>query len=172
MTAAPIQVTKSFSDWTRTEKGFTFTLTAGSNIAGNGEDGQAVTTPMPTGATGTSMTAKSESSEKATAVFGNITYRKAGTYNYTITEANGEEDGISYDPTTYNVKVEVSKDPTTNALTAEVTYDGQSSLTVTNTVASETAHIQAAKDFNDWNHSASEFTFTLKAGQCADAGGR
>ena len=162
-TKAPIQVTKSFSDWTRTQKGFTFTLTAGDNTAGNGEDDQAITTPMPTGVNGKSMTAKAESAEKATAVFGNITYRKAGTYNYTITEANGEEDGISYDPTTYNVKVEVSKDPTTNALTAEVTYDGQSSLTVTNTVASETAHIQAAKDFNDWNHSASEFTFTLKA---------
>ena len=163
MTAAPIQVTKSFSDWTRTEKGFTFTLTAGSNIAGNGEDGQAVTTPMPTGATGTSMTAKSESSEKATAVFGNITYRKAGTYNYTITEENGEEDGISYDAATHNVKVEVSKNQDTNALTAAVTYDGQSSLTITNTVSSETAHIQAKKEFNDWNNSANEFTFTLKA---------
>ena len=163
MTVAPIQVTKSFSDWTRTEKGFTFTLTAGSNTAGNGEDGQAITTPMPTGATGTSMTAKSESSEKATAVFGNITYRKAGTYNYTITEENGEEDGISYDEATHNVKVEVSKNPDTNALTAAVTYDGQSSLTITNTVSSETAHIQAKKEFNDWNNSASAFTFTLKA---------
>jgi pilin isopeptide linkage protein len=171
VTADPIQVTKNFSDWTRTEKGFTFTLTAGSNTAGNGEDGKAIATPMPAGANGTSMTADAVSAEKATAVFGKITYKKAGTYNYTITEENGGEDGITYDTADgdstkakeHQVKVEVKKNSTTNALTAEVTYDGQKSLTITNTVDSETAHIQAKKDFNDWNKSASEFTFTLKA---------
>ncbi|WP_205839700.1 Spy0128 family protein [Porcincola intestinalis] len=171
VTADPIQVTKNFSDWTRTEKGFTFTLTAGSNTAGNGEDGKAIATPMPAGTNGTSMTVDAVSDEKATAVFGKITYRKAGIYHYILTEANGEEDGITYDTADgdstkakeHQVQVKVEKDSATNALTAEVTYDGQTSLTITNTVASETAHIQAKKDFNDWNKSASEFTFTLKA---------
>ena len=171
VTADPIQVTKNFSDWNRTEKGFTFTLTAGSNTAGDGEDGKAIATPMPAGANGTSMTAKAESAKNATAAFGTITYKKAGTYLYTITEENGGEDGITYDAADsdstkakeHQVQVKVEKDSATNALTAKVTYDGQTSLTITNTVASETAHIQAKKDFNDWNHSAGEFTFTLKA---------
>jgi len=178
VTADPIQVTKNFSDWTRTEKGFTFTLTAGSNTAGNGEDGKAIATPMPAGTNGTSMTADAVSAEKATAVFGKITYRKAGIYHYTLTEANGEEDGITYDTADgdstkakeHQVQVKVEKDSATNALTATVTYDGQTSLTITNTVASETAHIQAKKDFNDWNHSAGEFTFTLKAGNYCKPG--
>ncbi len=178
VTTEPIQVTKSFSDWTRTEKGFTFTLTAGTNTAGNGEDGKAIATPMPAGANGTSMTASATSQEKSTAVFGTITYRKAGIYRYTLTEANGEEDGITYDTADgdstkakeHQVQVKVEKDPTTNTLTAEVTYDGQTSLTITNTVASGTAHIQAKKDFNDWNKSASEFTFTLKAGNYCKPG--
>lgn len=178
VTADPIQVTKNFSDWTRTEKGFTFTLTAGSNTAGNGEDGEAIATPMPAGANGTSMTADAVSAEKATAVFGTITYRKAGIYQYILTEANGEEDGITYDTADgdstkakeHQVQVKVEKDSVTNALTAEVTYDGQKSLTITNTVDSGTAHIQAKKDFNDWNKSASEFTFTLIAGNYCKPG--
>ena len=178
VTTEPIQVTKSFSDWSRTEKGFSFTLTAGSNTAGNGEDGKAIATPMPAGANGTSMKADAVSAENATAVFGKITYKKAGTYSYTITEENGGEDGITYDTADddstkakeHQVQVKVEKDPTTNALTAEVTYDGQTSLTITNTVASGTAHIQAKKDFNDWKHSASEFTFTLRAGNYCKPG--
>ena len=178
VTADPIQVTKNFSDWTRTEKGFTFTLTAKDNNAGNGEDGQAIATPMPAGANGTSMTASATSIEKPTAVFGTITYRKAGIYHYTLTEANGEEDGITYDTADgdstkakeHKVLVTVMKDSTTNALKAEVTYDGQSSLTITNAVDSEKAHIQVKKDFNDWNNSANEFTFTLKAGNYCKPG--
>ena len=172
VTTEPIQVTKSFSDWSRTEKGFSFTLTAGSNTAGNGEDGKAIATPMPAGADGkSSMTAKAENAKNATAVFGKITYKKAGTYNYTITEENGGEDGITYDTADndsakakeHRVIVEVKNDSKTNALTAEVTYDGLKSLTITNKVDSATVHIQAKKEFNDWNHSASNFTFTLKA---------
>lgn len=178
VTADPIQVTKNFSDWTRTEKGFTFTLTAGSNTAGDGEDGKAIATPMPAGVNGTSMTAKAESAKNATAVFGTITYRKAGIYHYTLTEENGEEDGITYDTEDgdstkakeHQVQVTVMKDSATNALTAKVTYDGQPSLTITNAVDSETAHIQVKKDFNDWNKSASEFTFTLKAGNYCKPG--
>ena len=180
VTTEPIRVTKNISDWSRTEKGFTFTLTAGNNTAGKGEDGKDIATPMPAGAVGTSMTADAVSAEKATAVFGKITYKKAGTYFYTITEENGGEDGITYDAADsdstkakeHQVKVVVSKDDTTtaNALTAEVTYDGQSSLTIINNVESATVNIQAKKDFNDWNHSASEFTFTLKAGNYCKPG--
>lgn len=178
VTTAPIQVTKNFSDWTRTEKGFTFTLTAGSNTAGDGEDGKAIATPMPAGANGTSMTAKAESAKNATAAFGTITYKKAGTYLYTITEENGGEDGITYDAADsdstkakeHQVQVKVEKDSVTNALTAEVTYDGQKSLTITNKVDSAKVNIQAKKEFNDWNHSASEFTFTLKAGNYCKPG--
>ena len=177
-TSESIQVTKNFSDWTRTEKGFTFTLTAGSNTAGDGEDRKAIATPMPAGANGTSKTARAASVNKATAVFGKITYRKEGTYYYTLTEANGEEDGITYDTADgdlteakeHQVQVKVEKDSVTNALTAEVTYDGQKSLTITNTVDSGTAHIQAKKEFNDWNKSANEFTFTLKAGNYCKPG--
>ena len=67
------------------------------------------------------------------AVFGEITYEKAGTYEYTITEVNDGVDGVSYDTTPHNVVVTVTKaEDATNALTAEVKYDGVSSLLITN----------------------------------------
>ena len=98
-----------------------------------------------------------------TAVFGEITYGKAGTYEYTITEVNDGADGVTYDVTSHNAVVTVTKSQdASNALTAEVKYDDADSLIITNTYASTKAEIKATKEFNDWSKAAS-FTFDLAA---------
>ena len=144
-TTATLQVTKSFNDWSKAPQGFTFTLAPVDNA------------PMP--ANNTTATATATKADP-TAVFDEITYDKAGTYKYTITEVNGGADGVSYDTKPHNVVVTVSKDATTNALSAEVKYDGQDSLTVTNTFTPATAVLKVTKRLNPWR-AGDSFTFTL-----------
>ncbi len=143
-TNASLEVTKDFADWGKADS-FTFDLAAVTKDA-----------PMPT-----STTAKATSANKV-ASFGTITYEKAGTYEYTITEENGGVDGVTYDTTAHKVVVTVTKDETTNALSAVVTYDGEDSLTITNTYAATNASLKVTKDFADWGK-ADSFTFNLAA---------
>ena len=97
------------------------------------------------------------------AKFGEITFEKAGTYEYTITEVNGGVDGVTYDTTPHSVVVTVTKaEDATNALTAEVKYDGADSLIITNTFAGSKTTLQVTKAFSDWGK-ADSFTFNLAA---------
>lgn len=83
--------------------------------------------PMPATAQATATEANPAAS------FGEITYDRAGTWEYTITEENGGISGVNYDTTPHRVTVTVTKaEDATNALTAEVKYDGGTSLTVMN----------------------------------------
>ena len=83
--------------------------------------------PMP------AMSKASATKAAPTAAFGDITFEKAGTYKYTITEQDEGVDGITYDTSAHNVTVTVTKaNDATNKLSAVVTYDGKSSLTITN----------------------------------------
>lgn len=71
------------------------------------------------------------------ASFGDITFKKAGKYVYTITEVKGEIPGISYDSTSYTVVVDVVRDglnlvPTVSYLKNNVAVEGAS---FTNTYA-------------------------------------
>ena len=144
-TKAPLEVTKDFADWGKADS-FTFNLAAVTEGA-----------PMPENTTAVATEAA------PTAVFGEITYEKAGTYEYTITEVNDGADGVTYDVAPHKVVVTVTKaEDETNALTAEVKYDGADSLVVTNTYASTKAEIKATKQFNDWGK-AESFTFNLAA---------
>ena len=117
---ATLQVTKEFNDWGRADS-FTFNLAAVTENA-----------PMPANNTTATATATKDLPQ---ASFGEVTYDKAGTYKYTITEVNGGADGVTYDTTPHEVVVTVTKaEDATNALSATVKYDGdKDSLTVTNT---------------------------------------
>ena len=97
------------------------------------------------------------------AKFGEITFEKAGTYEYTITEVNDGVDGVTYDTAPHSVVVTVTKaEDETNALTAEVKYDGADALVITNTFEGSKTTLQVTKAFNDWGK-AESFTFNLAA---------
>jgi len=145
-----LQATKAFNDWGRADS-FTFNLAAVTEGA-----------PMPENTTAVAT------EDAPTAVFGEITYEKTGTYEYTIAEVNDGADGVTYDTAPHSVVVTVTK-AEDNRLTAVAKYDGADSLTITNTYTSTKpeikaakAEIKATKRFNDWSK-AESFTFNLAA---------
>lgn len=89
--------------------------------------------PMPEGVAGGSLTVANGAGGAVN--FGSISYDKAGTYTYTITEVEPEgavdhvKDHITYDGTARNVTVKVTA-ADDGSLSADVTYDGKSSLPV------------------------------------------
>ena len=124
---ASIGLTKHFFLNNETEEwpvdtSFTFDLKADSNTVG------AAKNPMP------EDTAVPATKEQPQVSFGDITFSKAGTYRYIITEENTGVDNVTYDTAKHKVEVTVVKDENTNALTVEsMKYDGDSSLTIRNT---------------------------------------
>ena len=105
--------------------------------------------------------------------FGSITYDRAGTYTFTITEVNGGTtvNGMTYDNATHTVVVKVSQNDQA-ALTAEIVsidsgdyVEGTSTVAFTNTYsATDTYSVSIKKQLinRDWN-SEDSFTFTLAA---------
>ena len=142
---AEIRVTKDLTGrkWSDSDS-FSFTL-----AAVNGA-------PMPAKDTATAT------KDATTAVFEEIAYDRAGAWEYMITETNGGLDGVSYDTTSHTVLVTVTQADPTAAPTAEVKYDGQDSLTVTNTFTPATATLQVTKSLDTWRDGDS-FSFTLAA---------
>ena len=66
--------------------------------------------------------------------FDQITYDAAGTYEYTISEAKGDAEGVTYDDATIAVKVVVTDNGKGALEVTELTYDGKTELPVfTNT---------------------------------------
>lgn len=63
--------------------------------------------------------------------FSDLTFDKAGTYNYTVTEKNTNAKGITYDESVYNIQVDVvdNEDGTLN-MTTTTTKDGEVSSIV------------------------------------------
>ena len=108
-TTASIGAFKQLSGGTLADGQFTFELT-GSEDA-----------PMPEGAQ--DGVATTTNAADGTVSFGDITFDAVGEYDYTITEANDGQDGISYDENaTRAVHVSVTDDGEGH-LVAEVTYD-------------------------------------------------
>lgn len=66
---------------------------------------------------------KPASGEVNTAAFGNITFSKAGSYEYEIKETTGSLGGVTYDKHTAKVTVIVTEDPASGTLSAKVAYD-------------------------------------------------
>ena len=72
-------------------------------------------TPMPDVTTVTN-------NEAGVVQFATMTYTKAGTYKYLITEVEGTIAGVTYDKGTVGATVEVTYDPATGILTPNVSY--------------------------------------------------
>ena len=118
---ASITALKTLDGEPARDHAFSFTLTA---------EGGA---PMPNGAADGNLTVANGTGGAVN--FGSITYDKAGTYTYTISEVEPEgavdhvKDHITYDGTAHNVTVKVTA-AGDGSLSADVTYDGKSSLPV------------------------------------------
>ena len=142
---------------------------------------------MPNGAAGGNLTVANGAGGAVN--FGSITYDKAGTYTYTISEVEPEgvvdhvKDHITYDGTAHNVTVKVTA-ADDGSLSADVTYDGKSSLPVfankTKTVEPHYGSLtftkkvegapesDAGKSFKfriDWDTARESEEFTLAAGE-------
>ncbi|MCI6638065.1 MAG: VCBS domain-containing protein, partial [Lachnospiraceae bacterium] len=125
-----LKVTKDFNDWSKAS-GFKFDLKA---------EG---TSPMPEDKTGAVAEA---TKDHRTAAFGEISFDKAGTYRYTVTEENSGISHITYDSTSHTVEVTVIKDEATNALSvASVKYDGEDSLTIKNTYSKPNPNVKPSE---------------------------
>ena len=88
--------------------------------------------PMPAETTATATKAA------PLAVFGSAVYTEPGTYDYRILEVEGNLTGVSYDISAHRATVSVTRDEESNALVASVSYDGEESLTITNTYTGPT----------------------------------
>ena len=129
---------------------FTFTI----EKAADTESG----TPLPDN---TSITIK-KSDEEQTKSFGEIKFKKAGTYKYVVKETKGSIGGVTYDTTEHTVTIKV-KDNGKGKLVA----DGCELIQTkefTNTYAAEgTGEIKVKKTLTgrDWTND-DEFTFTIE----------
>ncbi|WP_278801019.1 Spy0128 family protein [Bifidobacterium pullorum] len=117
----------------------TVTLGAGKTFAGADlKDGQFTfqltgadeSTPMPEDAKDGVSTATND--ENGSVVFDTIAYGKPGTYKYTVSEVNDEQDGVTYDDTTYEVTVTVTDDTATGTLKAAVSYGDADAMVFSN----------------------------------------
>ena len=100
---------------------------------------------------------------EGTAKFGEITFTKAGTFEYTIQETAGDAAGYIYDTTTYNVTVKV--EDVGGKLEATVTYGSdKTELTITNTYDPKDAEVifGARKMIKDASKSAPDEDFTFQ----------
>ena len=166
---ASITALKTLDGEPAADRAFSFTLAA--------KDGA----PMPEGAAGGSL--KVTNGAGGAVNFGSITYDKAGTYGYTVSEVPGADANVTYDGKTVDVTVEV-KAADDGSLSADVTYDGKSSLPVfankTKTVEPHygsltfTKKVEGApesdvdKSFKfriDWDTARESEEFTLTAGK-------
>lgn len=78
----------------------------------------------PEPADGTTLSiGKPASGTSNTAIFGDITFKKEGTYKYEITETKGNLGGVAYDEHTATVTVTVTENEAEGTLSAEVSYD-------------------------------------------------
>ncbi|MBO5461632.1 MAG: VWA domain-containing protein [Ruminococcus sp.] len=105
---AALEGTKELSGRTLDEEEFSFQIKALTEGA-----------PMPAMTTVTNGVG----TDAAKIAFGAITYTKAGTYEYEITEVKGDLAGIKYDEGTVKATVEVTYDSATGILTPVVSYE-------------------------------------------------
>lgn len=119
-----IAVQKTFTgrDWT-SDHGFTFDIKAVSNTAGI----ELSEMPMPEGSSIT--IANPASGTVNTGAFGEMTFEKADTYVYEVTERDTSHGGVTYDTHAATVTVTVTEDGATGTLSASVSYDNSLATT-------------------------------------------
>ena len=100
-------------------------------------------------------------------VFDDLTFDKAGDFNYTVQEVKGDADGITYDETLFGVTITVTEDADSNKLVAQVSYtEGNQtvdSITFTNTYKAKPISVRlgASKELQNASLAAGQFTFEL-----------
>ena len=158
-------------DWQNGDS-FSFTLAADPNdetTVNAVDDGTVV---LPENATDGTVKVTNTSNPK-TAAFGDITFKSAGTYKFTVSEmlpegmstANPAKNGITYDTSVKHITVEVTAQNGT--LKANVVAGALDNLTFTNTYNPDAAlaGLTATKTVNDLSQGISPdlFTFQIKA---------
>ena len=156
------KLTKVFTghEWT-SDYAFEFKLEAGANDAG-------VKTPMPDETTKTVSAPDQGSKDTATFDFGAITYTKVGTYNYTVSEVTGDNDGITYSDNVAEITVNVT-DNKDGTLSAKATLKEGTGVFTNTYSAKGTTSIEVTKDLKGRNNDewidGDAFTFTLASTQ-------
>ncbi len=114
--------------------------------------------------------------ENGNFVFDDITFDKAGTYTYAMSEINTGLGGITYDSTVYAVTVKVTENPDTHALEATVSYTDPAdiskpadAMTFTNTykATGTTIVLGASKELKNGTLADGQFTFELTGSEGA-----
>ena len=103
---------------------------------------EAITEGAPMPATTTVKATKDELDP----YFGVIKFNEPGTYEYTIKEKQGNLKNVTYDTSAHNVEVVVTETDD-KSLSAAIKYDGNDSLTITNTV--EKTSVSGEKNWED-----------------------
>jgi pilin isopeptide linkage protein len=157
-----LKVDKNFTgrDWAIGDK-FTFTLKAEENA------------PMPTGADGNTLTITYDSKDH-TGLFGEISYTKAGTYTYDITENASGLGGVTDDKMTHHAVVTVEDKDHNGKFTISVKYDNtdKDAAVFTDTYgAVGSITFSGTKTLKDGTLSGNEFSFTVKEGDSIVATG-
>ncbi len=156
------ELTKVFTGHEWTDKySFEFKLEAGANDAG-------VITPMPEETTKTVNAPNQGSKDTATFDFGAITYTKVGTYNYTVSEVTGDNDGITYSDNVAEITVNVT-DNKDGTLSAKATLKEGTGVFTNTYSAKGTTSIEVTKELKGRNNDewidGDAFTFTLASTQ-------
>lgn len=109
---------------------------------------------------GNQVVATAKNKADGTVVFGTQNYTKPGTHVYTIREAKGNAAGVSYDPNTYTVTVNV-EDRGEGKLVASTKGASKIVFNNTYTAAPATVKLTATKVLEGANLSDGQFTFEL-----------
>lgn len=154
---------------------FTFTLAAADTEAMDNAIAQGwVTLPAEEGLTATVKNATQADTDGEPFAFGDVTFTRAGEYEFTITENAPEQDGngMAYDRRTCTVKVTIGLDAASGALTLDGvdygTYQNHDGNIFTNNYTSSINYgaeggIQVSKVLNGRSMNAGEFAFSIVA---------
>ncbi|WP_162609741.1 Spy0128 family protein [[Collinsella] massiliensis] len=122
------------------------------------------------------VVSRTTNDENGNFVFDDITFDKAGTYTYAVSEINTGLGGITYDSTVYTVTVEVTENADTHALEATVTYTDPTdiskpadAMTFTNSykATGTTIVLGASKELKNGTLADGQFTFELTGSEGA-----
>lgn len=114
--------------------------------------------------------------ENGNFVFDDITFDKAGTYTYAVSEIGTGLGGIAYDSTVYTVTVEVTENADTHALEATVSYTDPAdiskpvdAMTFTNSykATGTTIVLGASKELKNGTLADGQFTFEITGSEGA-----
>lgn len=124
-------------------------------------------TAMQNVTTGAGVEAANKLSVSYTATITLPNYTAAGIYSYKVSEVDGEYDGISYDPTVYNMNVFVNKDKEVYAVTINGaglgTTGGKKSLNFTNNYTTTSVTVKKVIEGNQADMDATfPITITIK----------